>query len=89
VEKIDDDESIDRLSHKKYYVLKKKELGDNNKLDSLENKLDNQNISYYDFPTTAIKIYYQNEVILNRIFESVGLDVKCWQVAHYTDNWDS
>ena len=89
VEKIDDDESIDRLSHKKYYVLKKKELGDNNKLDSLENKLDNQNISYYDFPTTAIKIYYQNEVILNRIFESIGLDVKCWQVAHYTDNWNS
>lgn len=92
VEEIDNEEEIDRFVHKKYYVMKKKELGSTERLNELEEELDNQNISYYDFgknETIAIKIYTQNEVRLNRIFEKLDFEYRCVDIAHYTDNWNS
>lgn len=89
VEKIDDEESIDRGLHKKYYVLKKKELQTSDKLNELEDDFDKEAISYYDFPSLAIKIYHSNEVQLNRIFEKENMSVRCKDIAHYTDNWNS
>ena len=89
VEKFDNDEIIDREVHKKYYVLKKKELKTSDKLDELEDILDEHSISMYDFPNISLKIYHSNEVELNRIFSDIGLDVRCRDIAHYTDNWHS
>lgn len=92
VEEIDDEERIDRRVHKKYYVMKKPELGSTENLDSLEDELDRHGISYYDFgkdDTIAIKIYTQNEVELNRIFEHLGFEDRCVDIAHYTDDWYS
>ena len=92
VEEIDKEEKIDRYVHKKYYVMKKKELISTENLNRLEDELDSKNISYYDFgknDTIAIKIYTQNEVQLNRIFEKLDFKARCVDVAHYTDNWYS
>ena len=77
VVEIDKEEKIDRYVHKKYYVMKKKELISTENLNRLEDELDSKNISYYDFgknDTIAIKIYTQNEVQLNRIFEKLDLN---------------
>ena len=92
VEEIDKEEKIDRYVHKKYYVMKKKELISTENLNRLEDELDSKNISYYDFgknDTIAIKIYTQNEVQLNRIFEKLDFKARCVDIAHYTDNWYS
>lgn len=92
VEEIDKEEKIDRYVHKKYYVLKKKELISTENLNRLEDELDSKNISYYDFgknDTIAIKIYTQNEVQLNRIFEKLDFKARCVDIAHYTDDWYS
>mgnify|MGYP003468525747 CR=1 FL=1 len=92
VEEIDKEEKIDRYVHKKYYVMKKKELVSTENLNRLEDELDSKNISYYDFgknDTIAIKIYTQNEVQLNRIFEKLDFKARCVDIAHYTDNWYS
>lgn len=92
VEEIDKEEKIDRYVHKKYYVMKKKELISTENLNRLEDELDSKNISYYDFgknDTIAIKIYTQNEVQLNRIFEKLDFKARCVDIAHYTDNWHS
>lgn len=92
VEEIDKEEKIDRFAHKKYYVMKKKELLSTENLNRLEDELDSKNISYYDFgknETIAIKIYTQNEVQLNRIFEKLDFDTRCVDIAHYTDDWYS
>ena len=92
VEEIDKEEKIDRFVHKKYYVMKKKELLSTENLNRLEDELDSKNISYYDFgknETIAIKIYTQNEVQLNRIFEKLDFDIRCIDIAHYTDDWYS
>ena len=92
VEEIDKEEKIDRYVHKKYYVMKKKELISTENLNRLEDELDSKNISYYDFgknDTIAIKIYTQNEVQLNRIFEKLDFKARCVDIAHYTDDWYS
>lgn len=92
VEEIDKEEKIDRFAHKKYYVMKKKELLSTENLNRLEDELDSKNISYYDFgknDTIAIKIYTQNEVQLNRIFEKLDFKARCVDIAHYTDDWYS
>lgn len=92
VEEIDKEEKIDRFVHKKYYVMKKKELLSTENLNRLEDELDSKNISYYDFgknETIAIKIYTQNEVQLNRIFEKLDFNTRCVDIAHYTDDWYS
>lgn len=92
VEEIDKEEKIDRYVHKKYYVMKKKELISTENLNRLEDELDSKNISYYDFgknDTIAIKIYTHNEVQLNRIFEKLDFKARCVDIAHYTDNWYS
>ena len=92
VEEIDKEEKIDRYVHKKYYVMKKKELISTENLYRLEDELDSKNISYYDFgknDTIAIKIYTQNEVQLNRIFEKLDFKARCVDIAHYTDDWYS
>ena len=92
VEEIDKEEKIDRYVHKKYYVMKKKELVSTENLNRLEDELDSKNISYYDFgknDTIAIKIYTQNEVQLNRIFEKLDFKARCVDIAHYTDDWYS
>lgn len=92
VEEIDKEEKIDRFVHKKYYVMKKKELLSTENLNRLEDELDSKNISYYDFgknETIAIKIYTQNEVQLNRIFEKLDFKARCVDIAHYTDDWYS
>lgn len=92
VESIDDEEEIDRYVHKKYYVMKKKELGTTEKMNKLEDELDKENISYYDFgknDTIAIKIYESNEVKVNRILEKLEFKCRCADIAHYTDNWYS
>ena len=92
VEEIDKEEKIDRYVHKKYYVMKKKELISTENLNRLEDELDSKNISYYDFgknDTIAIKIYTQNEVQLTRIFEKLDFKARCVDIAHYTDNWYS
>ena len=92
VEEIDKEEKIDRYVHKKYYVMKKKELVSTENLNRLEDELDSKNISYYDFgknDTIAIKIYTQNEVQLNRIFEKLDFKARCVNIAHYTDDWYS
>ena len=92
VEEIDKEEKIDRFAHKKYYVMKKKELLSTENLNRLEDELDSKNISYYDFgknETIAIKIYTQNEVQLNRIFEKLDFNTRCVDIAHYTDDWYS
>ena len=92
VEEIDKEEKIDRYVHKKYYVMKKKELVSTENLNKLEDELDAKNISYYDFgknDTIAIKIYTQNEVQLNRIFEKLDFKARCVDIAHYTDDWYS
>ena len=92
VEEIDKEEKIDKYVHKKYYVMKKKELISTENLNRLEDELDSKNISYYDFgknDTIAIKIYTQNEVQLNRIFEKLDFKARCVDIAHYTDNWYS
>ena len=92
VEEIDKEEKIDRYVHKKYYVMKKKELISTENLNRLEDELDSKNISYYDFgknDTIAIKIYTQNEVQLNRIFEKLDFKARCVDIAHYTDTWYS
>ena len=92
VEEIDKEEKIDRYVHKKYYVMKKKELISTENLNRLEDELDSKNISYYDFGknnTIAIKIYTQNEVQLNRIFEKLDFKARCVDIAHYTDDWYS
>ena len=92
VEEIDKEEKIDRYVHKKYYVMKKKELISTQNLNRLEDELDSKNISYYDFgknDTIAIKIYTQNEVQLNRIFEKLDFKARCVDIAHYTDDWYS
>lgn len=84
--KIDDDEASDRASHEKYYILKKNNIENFSNLNELENKLDGKNISYYDFKNCSCKIYDSNEVELNRIFESLDLDVRCIDIRHYTEN---
>ena len=92
VEEIDKEEKIDRYVHKKYYVMKKKELISTENLNRLEDELDSKNITYYDFgknDTIAIKIYTQNEVQLNRIFEKLDFKARCVDIAHYTDDWYS
>ena len=92
VEEIDKEEKIDRYVHKKYYVMKKKELISTENLNRLEDELDSKNISYYDFgknDTIAIKIYTQNEVQLNRIFEKLDFKARCVDIAHSTDDWYS
>ena len=92
VEEIDKEEKIDRNVHKKNYVMKKKELISTENLNRLEDELDSKNISYYDFgknDTIAIKIYTQNEVQLNRIFEKLDFKARCVDIAHYTDDWYS
>lgn len=92
VESIDDEEEVDRFVHKKYYVMKKKELGSTERMNELEDELDRENISYYDFgknETIAIKIYCQNEVKINRLLERLDFDCRCVDIAHYTDDWNS
>lgn len=84
--KINNDEAADRLCHEKYYILKKGNIGNFSNLDELEGKLDKKNISYYDFKNCSCKIYDSNEVELNRIFESMDLDVRCINIRHYTEN---
>ena len=72
--------------------MKKKELISTENLNRLEDELDSKNISYYDFgknDTIAIKIYTQNEVQLNRIFEKLDFKARCVDIAHYTDDWYS
>ena len=92
VEEIDKEEKIDRYVHKKYYVMKKKELISTENLNRLEDELDSKNISYYDFgknDTIAIKIYTHNEEQLNLIFEKLDFKARCVDIAHYTDDWYS
>ena len=87
VEKIDDEEVTDRLHHEKYYVAKREQLGGPDNLDRLEDELDKQLISYYDFPHVSIKMYESNEVKMNRIFKKLGFKFRCKDIAKYTRNW--
>lgn len=92
VESIDDEEEVDRFVHKKYYVMKKKELESTDRMNELEDELDKEHISYYDFgknETIAIKIYCQNEVKVNRLLEKLNFKCRCVDIAHYTDDWYS
>lgn len=85
-DKVDKDEETVRGVHKKYYILTKAELGTQEMLDELEDELDDSaHATYYDFPNVSLKIYHQNEVELNRIFESLGLECRCRDISHYTD----
>lgn len=85
-DKVDKDEAVEKQVHKKYYILTKNELGTQDMLDDLEDELDKtSHTTYYDFPNVSLKIYHQNEVELNRIFESLGLECRCKDIAHYTD----
>lgn len=87
VKKIDDEELVDRVHHEKYYVAKREQLGGPDNLDRLEEELDKQMISYYDFPHVSIKMYEHNEVKMNRIFKKLGFDFRCKDIAKYTHNW--
>jgi len=87
VESIDDEELVDRLHHEKYYVAKREQLGGPDNLDKLEDELDKQLISYYDFPHVSIKMYESNEVKMNRIFKKLGFKFRCKDIAKYTRNW--
>lgn len=87
VKKIDDEEVEDRKHHEKYYVAKRAQLGGPDNLDKLEDELDKQMISYYDFPHVSIKMYESNEVKMNRIFKKLGFSFRCKDIAKYTKNW--
>jgi hypothetical protein len=87
VKKIDDEELVDRVHHEKYYVAKREQLGGPDNLDRLEEELDKQMISYYDFPHVSIKMYESNEVKMNRIFKKLGFKFRCKDIAKYTRNW--
>ena len=87
VKDIDNDEIIDRQHHEKYYVAKKDQLGGLDNLDRLEDELDKNMISYYDFPHCSIKMYESNEVKMNRIFKKLGFKFRCRDIAKYTKNW--
>lgn len=89
VKKIDDEEVTDRSHHEKYYVAKREQLGGPDNLDKLEDELDKQMISYYDFPHVSIKMYEHNEVKMNRIFKKLGFDFRCKDIAKYTHNWNA
>jgi len=87
VKKIDDEEIEDRAHHEKYYVAKRDQLGGPDNLDKLEDELDKQMISYYDFPHVSIKMYESNEVKMNRIFKKLGFSFRCKDIAKYKKNW--
>lgn len=84
VVRIDDDEAAERMMHEKYYILTPAELSGVT-ADAVEDRLDGMNISYYDFPNGKLKIFSQNEVELNRMFESLGMGVRCINIRHYTE----
>lgn len=87
VKDIDDEELVDRQHHEKYYVAKRDQLGTPDNLDKLEDELDKNMISYYDFPHVSIKMYESNEVKMNRIFKKLGFKFRCKDIAKYTRNW--